>query len=372
MSFNIDDPLAGILSDGSDDSFFDDDILGKKKPVKKKSTTTPEKKSALFDLDIDKPKPATSSSEAKKDPLFDLGKPDLKSDESKTTSFKPVSPAPFKRTLSKESVKIEKKPVETAKSPAKPKISASADSLDILGDLNFDTKKDAGKPIEKGKSSQSLLDDILGGSSSKAPSSSQTNRPATAAKSQEFDFDSILGKSESKATVSSKSVSQKQVTKTEKPKDVAPKKTKTSEDWLGIFQDKEESDDVSDMPAWLGGGDSKKKKNIDADTKVAPQKVKETMSEEKREVRDVEAKEDTKPKEPVVEPIERLNPTLNPIGPQASNEDLTAEGAAMYLQQQESQLMVALQLKAQEEKLAAMQSMLDFHRRCSLPENCSL
>ncbi|XP_028178328.1 fas-binding factor 1 homolog [Ostrinia furnacalis] len=350
MSFNIDDPLAGILSDGSDDSFFDDDILGKKKPVKKKGTPTPEKKSALFNLDVDKP--STSISEAKKDSLFDLGKPDVKSDEPKASSFKPVSPAPFKRTLSKESVKFDsKKPVETAKSPAKAKISASADSLDILGDLNFDTKKDAGqKSIEKGKSSQSLLDDILGGSSVKTPSSTQITRPATAAKSQEFDFDSILGKSESKPSVSSKNVPSKQPAKTEKPKDVAPKK-KTSEDWLGIFQDKEENEDATDMPSWLGGGDSKKKKAANTETKEPPQKAKEVAKEEERDV----VTEKEKVKESVVEPMQTINPMLKPVELQGSNEDLTAEGAAMYMQEQESQLMVALQLKAQEEKLASMQ-----------------
>lgn len=346
MSFNIDDPLAGILSDGSDDSFFDDDILGKKKTPKKKSTPTFEKKSTLFDLDIDdnKPKSVSNVLEAKRDSIPDLGKTDKALDDFK--SIKPVSPAPFKRTLSKESVKLQQAPTKVTKSPAKPKISASTDSLDILGDLNIDSRKDS-KSIEKGKSSQSLLDDILGGTSTKTGSS--TSRP-TAVKSQEFDFDSILGKSESKATISVKDVPQKSTTtKVDKPKEEkVSKKTKTTEDWLGIFEDKEESEDVSDMPAWLGGGDSKKKKKVEPEAKP---EAKKEVREEKVTIEE----EKVTPNEVVIDPIEKLTPMLNAGVMKSSNEDLTAEGAALYLQQQESQLMVALQLKAQEEKLAAMQ-----------------
>ncbi|XP_075978514.1 fas-binding factor 1 twitchy [Anticarsia gemmatalis] len=356
MSFNVDDPLAGILSDGSDDSFFDDDILGKKKTAKKKSTPTAEKKSALFDLgDIDKPKPVSvGSSVDKKELIFDV---DAKK-----------SPTPFKRAeASKESLTFsqgDSKPkagfdkLGPSKSPAKAKLSTSADKIDILSDL---IEPKTSKSIEKGKSSQSLLDDILGGSSTKTGGSSQAARPVTAAKSQDFDIESILGKGEAK-TVSTKSLPQKQIVKDkdvkDKKDDTPARKTKSSEDWLGIFQDKEEDDDFEDdsgMPSWLVGGDAKKKKPEQKKSASKPEPVKETVREEPdhgqvEERPTVEVRRDV---EPVIENVTKMLPSSSVL--QGSNEDITAEGAALYLQQQESQIMVALQLKAQEEKLAAMQ-----------------
>lgn len=358
MSFNVDDPLAGILSDGSDDSFFDDDILGKKKSTKKKSTPTAEKKNALFDLgDTDKPKPVAGNID-KKEALFNI--------DSKK------SPTPFKRIdSSRESMKFSQAESKTkagfdkldlSKSPAKSsKLSASTDKIDILSDL-IEPKKDISKPVEKGKSSQSLLDDILGSTTTKAGSSTQVSRPATAAKSQEFDIDSILGKGDSKTTASQKSLPQKQTLKeiTEKKTEIPPRKTKSSEDWLGIFQSKEEENDFEDeagMPSWLVGSDTKKKK---AEEKKAVPKTepindtpkKETeLSVQKEETATVEVKADVEPH------VEYLAKALMPSG---SNEDITAEGAALYMQQQESQILMALQLKAQEEKLVALQSKLTY------------
>ncbi|CAB3220581.1 unnamed protein product [Arctia plantaginis] len=357
MSFNVDDPLAGILSDGSDDSFFDDDILGKKKSTKKKSTPTAEKKNALFDLgDIDKPKPVAGNLD-KKEALFNI--------DSKK------SPTPFKRIdSSRESIKVSQAEpkakagvdkLDVSKSPAaKPKLSASTDKIDILSDL-IEPKKDTSKPIEKGKSSQSLLDDILGSSTTKAGSSSQVSRPATAVKSQEFDIDSILGKGDSKTTTSHKSLPQKQTLKeiNEKKEDNPPRKTKSSEDWLGIFQSKEEENDFEDdagMPSWLVGSDAKKKKAEEKKSvpkleliKDVPKKVTET-NVQKEETATVEVKADMEPS------VEYLPKPLPHTSLHGSNEDITAEGAALYMQQQESQIMMALQLKAQEEKLVALQT----------------
>ncbi|XP_047027085.1 paramyosin-like [Helicoverpa zea] len=355
MSFNIDDPLAGILSDGSDDSFFDDDVLGKKKPAKKKTTPTVEKKSALFDLRDADPKP-TASTEDKKDSLFDI--------DSKK------SPTPFKRTVSKESIKFTQSDtkvkgaldkLDTSKSPAKPKVSTSADKLDILGDLGG-TKREPSKSMEKGKSAQSLLDDILGGSSTKTGGSSQSTRPVTAAKSQEFDFDSILGKSETKTSVSSKSLPQKQTLRdnVKDEKEVPTKKTKSTGDWLGIFQDKDDDanglEDDTGMPSWLVGGESKKKKSEEKKVVGKPEPATEKakpMPQKEEQTKVEESKEEVKKDTDTMEQMVKLNPPSNIL--HGSNEDITAEGAALYMQQQESQIMVALQLKAQEEKLAALQ-----------------
>ncbi|XP_013190459.2 fas-binding factor 1 homolog [Amyelois transitella] len=350
MSFNIDDPLAGILSDGSDDSFFDDDIIGKKKPAKKKMTPTMEKKNALFDLDSDKPVTSDKNTgilEEKIENLSDLGKRDSRKELDFDLTSTKVSKDPFKMEITKSKV-TEK--IDTVKSPAKTK-SASHEALDMLGELGV-TKKETMKPLEKGKSSQSLLDDILGGPS-KTVVTSQA-RPSTGAKKSEFDFDSILGINETKQTVSAaaRNVSQKPATvaKSEKTKEDAPKK-KTSEDWLGIFKDKDENNDENDddMPAWLVGGDSKKKKAEQlkkAASKPAGEEVKKEVKAEE---------EATRQKDPIQINMEQINVPPSAGLLYGSNENMATEGATLYLQQQESQLMVALQLKAQEEKLAALQ-----------------
>lgn len=374
MSFNLDDPLAGILSDGSDDSFFDDDILGKKKPAKKKSTPIAEKKTILFDLgDGDKHKP--SNMIERKDSLFDLGISDSKKvsvvEQDKTSKTENVkSPGPVKKTVSRESIKVFTEPktkpaaekYDPIPSPAKSRVSVSADKLDTLGDFT-EPKKDLPKPLERGKSSQSLLDDILGGLPAKTGASFQMTKPSTTiTKSQEFDLDSILGKNELKQpTAPSKNLSQKQHVKVEVPKEDTTKKQKLSEDWLGVFQNKDfdEDEDDAGMPAWLVG-DIKKKKPVDKGKKTSKE---DSLDEKPKEI--IEETDKTKStsqtaeeKEPRVDlNLEQLTKTIPPTSVlRVSNEDITVESAALYFQQQESQLMVAMQLKEQEEKLAAMQS----------------
>lgn len=367
MSFNLDDPLAGILSDGSDDSFFDDDILGKKKPARKQSTPISEKKTILFDLgDGDNHKPTNFNE--RKDSLFDLGISDSKKVStveqdkiSKTENAK--SPRTLKKIVSRESIKVFTEPkikpaaekYDSIRSPAKSRVSASADKLDILGDL-IESKKDYSRPLERGKSSQSLLDDILGGASAKTGGSIQgIKQPSTVTKSQEFALEV------KQTTPLSKNVSQKQNVKVEAPKEDTTKKQKPSEDWLGIFQNKDfdESEDDAGMPAWLVG-DSKKKKPIDQEMKTAKEDTVEGKSDEKTEEEDKIKliSRIVKEKEPPLDlNLEQLTKTIAPTSVmRVNNEDITAESAALYFQQQESQLMVAMQLKEQEEKLAAMQS----------------
>ncbi|XP_034831112.1 uncharacterized protein [Maniola hyperantus] len=354
MNFNIEDPLAGILSDGSDDSFFDDDILGKKKPPKKKETPTAERRNALFD--IGEPVTQTKNTKAEDKDLF--GDESLKRDSSynEVKSAQKASPTHFKRTTSKDSIKINQTEVKTkllnekievAKSPAKSKPSTNIDKLSILDD----PKKDPMKPLERGKSSQSLLDVILGGPSLKSGASTQSTKPAPAAKKQDFNLDSILGNTEPK-TASSQIESQKPV-KIEPPKDIKPKKGKSSDDWLGIFQEKDEvieEDDTDDVPAWLGGGDKKKKSVNEPSGKTKP--TKQLHLEEKLKV-EVETNKTTVDSN--VDKVMNADFTPNVPNLDINQEDLTMEGASLYLQQQESQLMIALQLKAQDEKLASMQ-----------------
>ncbi|GBP54278.1 Fas-binding factor 1 [Eumeta japonica] len=363
MSFNIDDPLADILSDGSDDSFFDDDILGKKKSTKKSNfnekkvtTTSTDKKNSLFDLE--------DETKAKKT----VGKDNFDKTEANT----PIIPrSPFKHTQSKFSDSIQSseinKPLtkqslhkpETVKSPANTKSNNSVDKLNVVDDKSIDTNKEIS--IEKGKSSQSFLDDILGGPATKTGISSQASKPTTTEKDEEFDFNSILGTSDTKPT--NPQINKKTQKGNAKSDNLIkekgqPKKLKSSEDWLGVFQstnETEESDNTG-MPSWLLGTDTKKKKSEKVTTPKAIEN--ETLHN---------------PTETIVAQAD-INKNINKLEYPLSNnkileqssvhvpttmfssqDDVTTEGAALYLQQQESQLMVALQLKAQEEKLAALQ-----------------
>lgn len=336
MSFNADDPLAGILSDGSDDSFFDDNILSKKKPVKKKDTapSVSDKKNTLFDLD------ELSKTKTNDNTFLSSKGYDVNVEPRKILSKienKSLSPAPMKRTFSKDNINITKEPksntmtTEYIQSPMKANISKKVEKIDILGDLLQDKKST--KFLEKRKSSQSLLDDILGGPTLKTP----VSRPAISTKNQDIDFDSIIEKSESKQTLTSSIASKQILSKLEhKPETSrASQPKKKSDDWLGIFQEKEESiEEEKDVPSWLTSGKTKRAEK-EIKTVSEPERVDETNIEEKEKPSD---KEDIQ--------VNSVNFEVR--------DDVTA-GMAMCLQQQEAQLMVALQLKAQDEKLAAMQ-----------------
>ncbi|XP_045495998.1 trichohyalin-like [Colias croceus] len=362
MSLDLDDPLAGILSDGSDDSFFDDDIMGKKKLSKKKDTVTVDKKKALFDLDGIQ---ATKTAKNLSNEVKDIFEPSNKDKEINLASRKPSfkidnnsktisSPAPMKRTFSKDSIPQTKdysNPDNFARSPSKTKITGkSVEKLDLLDDLLEDKKS---IKTEKGKSSQSLLDDILGGPSLKSSGINQ-QKQTTSVKNSDVDFDSLLGKTESKQTsnnTSKHSTSQKKEIKdveNTKLKQVKPKSS--TDDWLGIFKDKDEAvdEDEADMPSWLTGG--VKKKKTDQKPKPAVESTEETKVPE--------TETPTIQKEEYVSKDRKLEELVKPEQKstlEITNDDVTLEGAALCLQQQEAQLMVALQLKAQDDKLAAMQ-----------------
>ncbi|XP_050675123.1 interaptin [Leptidea sinapis] len=345
MSFNLDDPLADILSDDSNDSFFNDDnILGKKKSNKKNSTA--DKKKKLFNLND----PETVKKEEKLDVVSKVKEEDIIKPSSKTNTSKVAVSPILKHSFSKESVKIQgldsKSNIDTfdsiTKSPLKAKSAKSIEKLDILDEL-LEEKKTSGKQLEKGKSSQSLLDDILGGTSKQA----NQHRPTTTGKSQDLSFDKAVAKSESKQTYSntttrilSNPIGKPEQTTVKKPAD----------DWLGIFQNNNDDvDDEDDMPSWLTGGTKKKKavKEIKSN-KDENNETKEDVIEKENIRTEIPEKEIGRTMEELMKPISVGNVDMN-------NDDVTMEGAAMCLQQQEAQLMVALQLKAQDEKLAAMQ-----------------
>ncbi|XP_047505478.1 paramyosin [Pieris napi] len=331
MSFSADDPLAGILSDGSDDSFFDDDILSKKKPDKKKDIITNiEKKNTLFDLDErQRTKPS--------DNTYTSSKINNNVESRKTSSIienKSISPAAIRRSFSKEEINLTKEKPNTTlpdyfQSPIKPNVSKK---IDLLGDLI--EEKNIPKPLERGKSSQSLLDDILGGATVKT----QISRPATSTKNQDINLNSVIGKSESKQTFNSNIGSKPTSSKQELKPDISrtSKQKKKSDDWLGIFQESEDTiKEDSDMPSWLTGDKTKKVEKEIKPTEPVKESIEETHTETK-EISNVET-----PQQKI------LNLEVN--------DDLTTEGFTMCLQQQEAQLQIALQLKAQDDKLAALQ-----------------
>ncbi|XP_038206231.1 protein hook homolog [Zerene cesonia] len=365
MSLDLDDPLAGILSDGSDDSFFDDDIMGKKKTSKSKDTATVDKKKALFDLDsIQATKTNKNISNEVKD-IFESSNKDKEINlASRKASFKIEnnsktisSPAPMKRTFSKDSVSQNNdnnKLDNFVSSPSETKMTGkSAEKLDLLDDLLEDKKS---IKTEKGKSSQSLLDDILGGPSLKSSSNQQKNTAFV--KNSDVDFDSLLGKTELKQTLLSNNTTKPLISQKKEIKDVENTKVKqvqpksSTEDWLGIFKDKDEAvvEDEADMPSWLTGGVKKNK----TDRKAKP--VVELTEETTTKAPDIGTH--TVQKEEYVSKDGKLEELMKPQQKstlEISNDDVTLEGAALCLQQQEAQLMVALQLKAQDDKLAAMQ-----------------
>ncbi|XP_068618757.1 fas-binding factor 1 homolog [Battus philenor] len=357
MSFNMDDPLAGILSDGSDDSFFDDDILGKKKTVKKKSATV-EKKSALFDLETvskDKSKDIVSNDNIQNPKVrgpFKKNDDTFKSDSpllNRSASFKYTANDDFKKEEPKDSKSLLLNELEDhKKTPLKSKVGTSKENIDILDSLMG--PKEEHTQVQEKKGSQSLLDDILGTPSKKTK---QISKPATV-KNQQYNFDNILEKTEPKEAALSKK------TAIQTNEAVQQRKTKSSEDWLGIFEDKnnELENDNIEIPSWLGGNSDKKKKTEKVTkTQIQRETVNEISDPKPHASKDevIITKDENRMEMEPAEVTQKQKFLVDSIVIPKSDDDITAQGAALYLQQQEAQLMVALQLKAQDEKLAAMQ-----------------
>ncbi|XP_053686100.1 fas-binding factor 1 [Sabethes cyaneus] len=148
MNFDLDDPLDGLLSDGSNDSLFGND-------TGKKST-----KIATI----------ASKSETKQTKMEDLF--GIKPEGNKSDLVKPTAPATAPTTTEKEHVSLDYSkpsissgqpssfPTRKTSTPIKkpepnPKKEITFDDSDVFSDLGFDPKKP--------KSKSSVLDDILGG-----------------------------------------------------------------------------------------------------------------------------------------------------------------------------------------------------------------
>uniref|UniRef100_A0A182YIQ1 Fas-binding factor 1 C-terminal domain-containing protein n=1 Tax=Anopheles stephensi TaxID=30069 RepID=A0A182YIQ1_ANOST len=154
MNFDLDDPLEGLLSDGSNDSLFGNEAA--KKPAK---SSKPGKMEDLFGIKTDTvtqpPKPVEQSSTAaeKVQPAsLDYTKP-----STSTTAQQPSSLTSMQaRKSDTPAIKQPTGTVTSTKSATPQKKEISFDDSDLLADLGFDPKKP--------KSKSSILDDILGGS----------------------------------------------------------------------------------------------------------------------------------------------------------------------------------------------------------------
>uniref|UniRef100_A0A182S6E4 Fas-binding factor 1 C-terminal domain-containing protein n=1 Tax=Anopheles maculatus TaxID=74869 RepID=A0A182S6E4_9DIPT len=152
MNFDLDDPLEGLLSDGSNDSLFGNETS--KKPTK---TNKPGKMEDLFGIKTDTvvqlPKATEQSSTAaeKVQPAsLDYTKP-----ATTTTAHQPSSLTSMQGRKSDTPATKLAGTTTSNKSATPQKKEISFDDSDLLADLGFDPKKP--------KSKSSILDDILGG-----------------------------------------------------------------------------------------------------------------------------------------------------------------------------------------------------------------
>ncbi|XP_065079447.1 fas-binding factor 1 [Ochlerotatus camptorhynchus] len=362
MNFDLDDPLEGLLSDGSNDSLFGNDT-GKKS---KKSTTSskPEVKQSkmedLFGIKSDAPKaeppkPVAAITAEKEAPVsLDFSKPPISGQPSSLTSFQ------TRKTST---------PVKKAESTAQRK-EITFDDSDVLSDLGFDPKKP--------KSKSNILDDILGGpiiTSSKDIISKQSknkqslgvgkdetagtksiSRQSTET-SENLQTESTImgGYAPSGGGASRRSARRKSSTALHDPLGLfsspleskkADKASKKSADWLGLNDDSTSNDPEPIPIPKIEPETPKPVETIKPATPVPPPSV-------VAPVQTVQAV-------PVVQSVPvSLTTMLKPdIATGAQTMELLnseTQSALNTMQQQEFQLMVANQMRSQEQALLGMQ-----------------
>ncbi|XP_044269147.1 fas-binding factor 1 [Tribolium madens] len=332
-----DDPLGDVLSDGSNDSFFDEP-----RPASKRAslTKTPEKKSITDLFNITDKTPENNQVPKRPDDWLGLDSKDTKS------------------------------PSRTQKLAKK--ISFDDDD-DILGNLGL-TKRPQSKPethLEEKKAPSKkldLLESILGPSKSE-----DVNKPST--------FEDILKESKAKTatpTATPKLTPSNPPTEplllSEGPREGRRRRRSSAGllDPLGLFSSETKIDDsatkektiinstetpfskptpskstpniISDpgLPEWLGGGSA----------------IKQSKSENILPTKESKPEPAKQEPEKNVEPInESDQSTLNTILTQQklAHSHMEYQNTAITLQQQESQLLMALQLKKYEDNLSEMQ-----------------
>ncbi|RZC39276.1 fas-binding factor 1, partial [Asbolus verrucosus] len=351
------DPMGDLLSDGSNDSFFDEP-----KPAAKRGslTKTPEKKTITN--------------------LFNI------SDQSQERTQVPKKSDDWLGLDTKDTLlNIKKSPLKTPKLAKK--ISFENDD-DILGTLGIskrpqdkpETRLEENKPTKK----MDLLENILG------PSKTEDAMKKTT-------FDDILKESKAKSATTTPTPVKLYPVADSVPLDEAPRERRRGRrrstglmDPLGLFSNEpnipskqEEADttksktvlsgsdesayskpihskstpNISDqgLPDWLGGSTIKQSKSENALNKKSEQPKHEVEAE-------TPIKEVPKPTEKTTIPLETQESqaeTLNSILTQQklAHSHMEYHNTAIALQQQESQLLMALQLKKYEENVSEMQQM---------------
>ncbi|XP_052890060.1 fas-binding factor 1-like [Anopheles moucheti] len=153
MNFDLDDPLEGLLSDGSNDSLFGNETS--KKPPK---TTKPGKMEDLFGIKTDPAKGASFPKTAEQSGTASEKVQPASLDYTKPSTSATHQPSSLTSVQGRKPDTLANKPASSTVSnkPATPqKKEISFDDSDLLADLGFDPKKP--------RSKSSILDDILGG-----------------------------------------------------------------------------------------------------------------------------------------------------------------------------------------------------------------
>lgn len=159
MNFNDDDPLGDLLSDGSDDSFF----APKKKPTAKTTTSS---------ISANVPT-TTGGAKSKMENLFGI-KNDDSTTTIKTASAPPITAAQKITPIKQRNDVVPKKEssVTTTSSVHNPtKKDIFADDDDIFADLGFDPKKPKSSAVKK----TNLFDDLLQGTTANSNTESSTS-----------------------------------------------------------------------------------------------------------------------------------------------------------------------------------------------------
>ncbi|XP_071050187.1 fas-binding factor 1 homolog [Onthophagus taurus] len=309
--FDLDDPLGDLLSDGSNDSFFDP------KP-KKSSNPPPEKKTVkdLFNLDKNEPK----KSELKKsDDWLGLSEP------KKPLERVQNSPTRLKQTK---------------------KISFEDDNDDVLSSLGLEKKKEEkqinlmesilGKKEEK----STLKGDSFGFSSLDAPRRSRQQQP-----SRNLDPLGLL-------SIENKLESAKKIEKPSPKRSLGSIEGTSSTEILFPVQKQRDlktksAPNISELPNWLENKEKEPIKSHKSDSVLIQSNNQETEIEVDKKHEEIK---DSKPTTPLQKSNLDFNQENNPFYPQ-----FEYQTAAITMKQQESQILMALQIKKYDENLVQLQ-----------------
>ncbi|XP_055596088.1 fas-binding factor 1 [Uranotaenia lowii] len=173
MNFDLDDPLDGLLSDGSNDSLFgtEPSKKGKKTATVSKPETKQTKMEDLFGIKTETApaaKPAIDPPAPAKPLTLTSGSFEKEGQSSLEFTRHSISGPPASLT----SFQTKKTSTPVKKPDTSQKKEITFDDSDVLSDLGFDPKKP--------KSKSNILDDILGGpiiSAGKEPGASKQNKP---------------------------------------------------------------------------------------------------------------------------------------------------------------------------------------------------